>query len=271
MNSEVMRLAMQYANMLGLPILDHCEDTNLAADGAMNLGFVSTVMGIKGIPGAAEEVLVARDVILAKMTGARVHICHVSTELACDIVRWAKSLGVSVTAEACPHHFSATDELVRELAYDATTKVSPPLRTAQDVRAVKLALKDGTIDAIATDHAPHHKDDKDVEYAYAANGISGLETAVPLVWTKLIQDGTLSVQEAVRKLTAVPAKILNFDRGTLICGKTADITIIDPEAEVTVRPESFASKGKNNPFGGFRLRARPVLTVVAGRIQFEAL
>jgi len=270
MNAEVMRLAMQYASMLGLPILDHCEDLNLSQEGAMNLGATSTVLGLKGIPGAAEEVQVARDVLLAKLTGARVHICHASTRGSVDIIRWAKSLGVRVTAEACPHHFSVTDELVRELQYDTSTKVSPPLRSADDVKAVKAGLKDGTLDTIATDHAPHHKDDKDVEYTYAANGISGIETAVSLVWTKLVSDGTLSVSEAVRKLTSAPAGILGIDRGTLSPGKVADITIVDPEADIIVKPESFVSKGKNSPFGGFALRARPFVTIVSGKIQYEA-
>ncbi len=269
MNAEVMRCAMEYAAMIGAPILDHCEDKNLAAGGAMNLGLVSTIMGIKGIPAAAEEVQVARDVVLAKMTGAHVHICHVSTAGSVDILRWAKSDGVRVTAEAAPHHFGATDELVRELAYDTSTKVNPPLRSQQDVRAIRQGLKDGTIDAIATDHAPHHKNDKDVEYIYAASGISGIETAASFVFTKLVNDGVLSLAQAIAKLSVEPARILGLDRGSLTPGSAADVTVIDPEADVIVRPENFVSKGKNSPFGGWRLRARPVLTVVGGNIRFE--
>ncbi|MDP2859668.1 MAG: dihydroorotase [Bacillota bacterium] len=271
MNSEVMRLAMEYASMLGLPIFDHCEDMDLAHEGAMNLGAVSTVLGLKGIPAAAEEIQVARDVLLSRLTGAHVHICHASTRGSVDIIRWAKSTGARVTAEACPHHFSVTDELVRELRYDTSTKVNPPLRTADDVKAIKQGLKDGTIDVIATDHAPHHKDDKDVEYTYAASGISGIETAVSLVWTKLVLDGTLPASEAVRRLTVAPAMILGIDRGTLGKGKVADVTLVDPEADTIVRPESFVSKGKNSPFGGFTLRARPYMTIVSGKVQYQAV
>jgi dihydroorotase len=267
-NTDVMRLAMQYADMLGAPILDHCEDTHLTRDGGVNSGLVSTIMGFRGIPAVSEDIMVARDLLLARSLGTRVHICHVSTQGAVELIRWAKSEGIRVTAETAPHYFAATEDLVREMTYDSRTKVNPPLRSAQDLRAVKQGLKDGTIDAIATDHAPHHLDDKDVEYLYAANGISGLETAVSFTWTKLVMDGTLDVAGAVRKLTLNPARILGIDRGTLIPGKAADVTIIDPEQDVIVRPQSFYSRGKNNPFAGWQLRARPIITIVGGNVQY---
>lgn len=268
-NAEIMRLALQYASMLGLPVISHAEDKNLAGDGVMNLGPVSSVLGLRGVPAAAEEVMVARDLILAEMTGARLHVAHVSTAGTVDLIRRARQRGVKVTAEATPHHFSLTEEAVKESGYDTNTKVNPPLRSKRDVAAVIEGLRDGTIDAIATDHAPHHQDDKEVEYNYASFGISGLETLLPLVITKLVEPGHLDLPQAVALLTTGPARALGLDRGNLVPGAWADVTIFDPEAEITVQASSFHSKGKNTPFDGWRLRGKVVATVVAGEIVYR--
>lgn len=263
MNSEVMRRALEYSKTFNLPIISHCEDQNLAADGMMNESYMSTVIGLKGIPNAAESIMVSRDIILAEMVGAPVHIAHVSTKESVDLIRGAKERGVKITAEAAPHHFTLTEEAVT--SFDTSTKVNPPLRSRADVEAVKEGLKDGTIDVIATDHAPHTKEQKAVEYIYAPFGMVGLETALPLVITHLINPGVLSLSEAIAKLTINPAKILGLsEKGNLEPGKDADITIIDLEKEFIVDREKLASKGKNTPFHGWYLRGKAVRTIVAG-------
>jgi len=266
-NSEIMRRALEYARMFNLTVIDHCEDPNLVAEGYMHEGYTATVLGLRGIPSAAEEVMVARDIVLAELTGSPVHIAHISTAGSVRMVREAKKRGVSVTAEATPHHFTLTDEAV--IGYDTATKVSPPLRSAEDREAVLEGLRDGTIDVIATDHAPHAREEKEVEYAYAPNGLVGLETAVPLVVSRLINPGVLSWSQAVAKLTVNPAKVLNLSAGTLSVGAPADLTIIDPEKEAVVDPDKFYSMGKNTPFKGWKLKGWPVLTMVNGQIVMQ--
>lgn len=266
-NAGLMRRAMQYARMLGMTIISHSEDKDLSAHGAMHEGYVSTVLGLRGIPSSAEEVMVARDIILAEETGCRLHIAHVSTAGSVRLVREAKARGVRVTAEVTPHHFTLTDEAV--MGYDTSTKVNPPLRTTADVAAVKEGLADGTIDVIATDHAPHAAEEKDVEYDLAPFGLVGLETAVGLVWTELVTTGFLTPLQALTKMTLNPAKALGIARGTLEIGNDADITIIDPELAGAVDPDLFESKGRNTPFKGRRLKGLPWATIVAGRVVMQ--
>lgn len=266
--AAIMRRAMQYAKMAGLTIISHCEEPSLTAGGVMHEGYMSTVLGLPGIPAAAEEIMVARDIILAEATGCPLHIAHVSTAGAVRLIREAKSRGVPVTAEATPHHFTLTDQAVA--GYDTATKVNPPLRPAEDVAALKAGLSDGTIDVIATDHAPHALEEKDVEYAKAPFGLVGLETALGLIWTELVVPGVLSPVEAVRKLTVNPARVLGIARGTLESGAAADVTVIDPELEAVVNPARFASKGRNTPFVGRKLRGLAALTIVAGRVVYDA-
>lgn len=266
-NSEIMRRALEYAQMFNLTVIDHCEDPNLSAEGFMHEGYISTLLGLRGIPAAAEEVMVARDIILAELTESPVHIAHISTVGAVNMVREAKKRGLPVTAEATPHHFTLTDEAV--IGYDTATKVSPPLRSEADKEAVLQGLKDGTIDVIATDHAPHAREEKEVEYAYAPNGMVGLETVVPLVVSQLISKGVLSWTDAVVKLSVNPAKILNIPGGTLSVGAAADLTIIDPEKEAVVDPKKFYSLGRNTPFKGWKLRGWPIYTIVNGQIVMK--
>ena len=268
MNAGVMRRAMQYAGMLGLTVISHCEDRDLVAGGVMHEGLISTMLGLKGMPAEAEEVMLARDMILADRTGCRLHIAHISTVGAVRLVREAKSWGVQITAEATPHHFILTDEAVAD--FNTNTKVNPPLRGAADVEAVREGLADGTIDVIATDHAPHTFEDKDVEYERAPFGLVGLETAVGLVWTELVHTGLLTPAQAVAKMSSNPARILGVPGGTLALGAAADLTIIDPIREEVVDPDRFASKGRNTPFAGRLLRGLPVLTMVAGREVYQA-
>lgn len=264
MNAQVMRLAMEYAKMFDLPVIAHCEDTNLAADGVMNEGYYSTIYGLKGISRLAEETMVARDIMLAELTGARLHLAHVSTAGSVDLVRMAKKKGVRVTAEAAPHHFALTDEAVG--GYHTATKVNPPLRGAVDVVAVKEGLRDGTIDVIATDHAPHTAEEKDVEYNYAPFGLVGLETAVGLAFKELVRPGLISIEELVMKMSCHPARILGLNKGHLGVGADADITIIDPDRSEVVDVQKFASKGKNSPFAGWELTGIPVCTIVGGKV-----
>lgn len=266
-DARLMRRAMQYAGMLGLPVISHCEEPRLAAGGVMNEGFTCTRLGLKGIPAAAEEVMVARDIILAELTGCRLHIAHVSTAGSVRLIREAKARGVRVTAEVTPHHFTLTDMAVA--GYNTNTKVNPPLRGEADLAALREAMADGAIDAIATDHAPHTRDEKDVEYDNAPFGISGLETAVGLVWTELVRPGILSPARAVTMMTVNPAAILGLKWESPVPGAVADITIIDPELEQTVDPVSFFSKGRNTPFTGRLLKGLPVATIVGGKIVYR--
>ncbi len=267
MNAGIMRLALQYARGFNMLIISHCEDLQLTGDGVMNEGYMSTVLGVKGITRAAEEVMVARDIILAETLKTPVHIAHVSTRGSVELIRQAKKRGVKVTCETAPHYFSAADEWVD--GYDADTKVNPPLRTADDVEAIIDGLKDGTIDIIATDHAPHHRDEKEVEYSLAASGISGFETAFSLAYTHLVEPGVISLHQLVEKMSTRPADILNIDGGRLQVGKTADITVVDPAKEYTVDVSQFHSKGKNSPFHGRTLKGKVVHTIVDGRVVME--
>lgn len=265
MDAEVMRCALEYTQMFDLPIVSHCEDHNLAAGGVMHRGLVSTVLGLRGMPREAEEIMVARDLALAAMTGGRLHIAHVSTAGSVELIRRARAAGIAVTAEVTPHHLLLTDAAVRESGYDSNTKMNPPLRTEADRRALLAGLLDGTIDCIATDHAPHHRDDKEVEFDLAAFGIVGLETALPLTVTHLVGQQGLSLPEAVARLSTLPARIFGLEAGTLAPGRPADLVVFDPREERPVEPERFASKGRNTPFGGWVLRGWPSMTFLGGR------
>ncbi len=259
----LMKKALQYASMFDIPVISHCEDKELAEDGVMNEGYWSTVLGLKGIPSAVEEIMVSRDVILSEYTGVPIHIAHVSTELSVDIIRNAKKRGVKVTCETCPHYFSLTEEACRD--FDTNTKVSPPLRTDRDVAAVIEGLKDGTIDIIATDHAPHHKDEKNVEFNMAANGLIGFETALPLAVTYLVKLGHLTLDELVRKMCVNPALMLGLNKGRLELDMPADITVFDLDEQFTVDISKFKSKARNSPYNGLKLYGRVLCTIVNGR------
>lgn len=265
-SAGVMRRAMQYAGMLDLPVIPHCEDHSLVANGVMHEGYYSTVLGLEGIPAAAEEVMIARDIILAETTGCKLHIAHISTAGAVELVRRAKERGLDVTCEVTPHHFTLTDQAV--VGYHTATKVNPPLRSESDVAAIKQGLADGTIDVIATDHAPHTLEEKAVAYQDAPFGLVGLETAVGLVFTKLVATGVLTVVQAITKLSTNPAKVLGVPGGRLAVGEIADITIIDPLLETKVDPKKFASKGKNTPFSGRMLQGLPTITIVGGKVVY---
>jgi dihydroorotase len=266
MNSEVMRRAMEYALAFDLTVIDHCEDEHLMEGGVMNEGVVSMELGLKGIPAAAEEVMVARNLILAELTGARLHLAHISTAGSVRWIREAKRRGVRVSAETCPHYFILTEEAVR--GYNTEAKMNPPLRTPQDRDAVRQGLKDGTLDVIATDHAPHAEDEKNREFDLAPFGIVGLETALPLTLT-LVEEGVLSVEEAVAKLTVLPARVMRLNKGHLGIGADADLCLIDPEATWTVDPRRLRSKGKNTPFGGWKMKGLVSMTIVDGRVVYS--
>jgi len=266
MNSALMRRALEYASSLDMPIISHCEDINLSAGGVMHEGAVSAEIGLVGIPAAAEEIMVARDILLAEYTGAHIHIAHVSTAGAMRLVREAKNRGIRVTAETAPHYFTLTDEALRD--FDTFAKVYPPLRGAKDLEAIREGLNDGALDTIASDHAPHARTDKELEFDYAANGISGLETSLALSLT-LVQEGILTLPGLIRKMTINPARILHIPKGTLGDGADADITVIDPDKEWIVDPRLFRSRGKNTPFQGRQLRGKAVLTIVGGEIRFR--
>ncbi|MGN1010492.1 MAG: dihydroorotase [Clostridia bacterium] len=266
-SSRMMRLAMEYSLITKLPLIAHEEDLALVDDGDMNEGAVSTVLGLRGNPAAAEETMIARDIILARLTGARLHIAHVSTAHGVQLIREAKAEGLPITAEVTPHHLTLTEEAVR--TYDTNTKVNPPLRTKGDVDALIEGLKDGTIDCVATDHAPHTVEDKVVEYHYAANGISGFETALPVLWTELVQEGRLTAMELIDKMSTSAAKIMNLPAGTLETGAAADVIVIDPDTILAVDKNEFYSKGKNTPYHERLLSGWPMLTVVDGAVVME--
>ncbi|WP_428849284.1 dihydroorotase [Thermanaeromonas sp.] len=267
MNAEVMRRALEYTRLFNIPVISHCEDLNLTAGGVMHEGFVSTILGLRGIPAASEQVMVARDVILAGLTGGRLHLAHLSSAGSLHILKEAKSKGVKVTAEVTPHHLCLTDEAV--IGYDTTTKVNPPLRSEEDRQALEEALRDGLLDVLATDHAPHTEEEKDVEYDIAPFGISGLETAIPLVVTRLVEKGRLSWQRLIEAWSCRPASILNIPGGSLKEGSIADITVIAPDWEKEVDVDTFYSLGKNSPFQGLKLKGWPLVTIVAGRLVME--
>lgn len=266
-NSEVMRRALEYAKGMGVILISHSEDLVLAADGQMNDGFTATELGLKGIPWAAEDAAVARDVYLAEFTNSPIHIAHISTKGSVRIIRDAKARGVNVTCETAPHYFTLTEDAVR--GYNSNAKMNPPLRSADDVAAIKAGLADGTIDAIATDHAPHHLDEKDVEFALAFNGIIGLETALPLTLA-LVDQRVIDLPTMVRILSNNPARILGINRGTLQPGAVADVTIIDPAAVWTVEADKLSSKSKNSPFLGSTMKGRAAYTIVGGSIVHTA-
>jgi dihydroorotase len=269
--SLMMRKALEYSRVFDVPIIDHCEDCSLVDGGVVHEGEVATRLGLRGWPGVAEDLIVQRDVLLAQYTGGHAHIAHISTARAVDFVRRGKHGGAPVTCEVTPHHLVLTDVAAGE--YDTYAKMNPPLRSEQDRLAMQAALTDGTIDAIATDHAPHHVDEKRVEFAAAPFGIVGLETAIPLCVDRLVHGGVIPLGRLVELFTTGPAKILRLDKlgkGTLRVGADADVTVIDTEREITVDPGRFRSKSVNTPFAGWTLRGAPVLTMVAGKIVHDA-
>jgi|688.fasta_scaffold01310_3 dihydroorotase len=266
-DAELMRRALEYCSMFGKPILAHEEVLELSRGGVMNEGIVSLLLGLGGMPAAAEEVMIGRDTALAESTGGRLHVMHVSTAGGVALVRAAKARGVRVTAEACPHHFTLTDESLR--TFDANCKMSPPLRTAADVEAIIAGIADGTIDCIATDHAPHAREKKMLELDRAPFGILGLETAIGLSVTRLIVPGHLGWSRLVEAMSTLPARILGIDRGTLRQGSPADVTVIDPDRTWKVDVGTFRSKSINSPFHGWTLRGRAVATIVGGRVKYR--
>jgi len=266
MNPMLMRRALEYARTFNLPIISHCEDLNLRGEGVMHEGLVSLKLGLRGIPGAAEEVMVFRDLNLASLTGGRLHIAHVSTAGAVALIRRAKADGLMVTAETAPHYFTLTEAAV--LGFDTRAKVNPPLRTAEDVAAIKEGLADGTLEAIASDHAPHSSMEKEVEFEAAAFGLIGLETALGLTLS-LVHEGVLSLTQAVALLSTNPARILRVPGGTLAVGSPADITLMDLNRQWQVDASTFASKGRNCPFNGWTLKGKAVMTIVGGKVLWE--
>ena len=267
--SLMMRRALEYTRMFDLPVIDHCEDQSLTGDGVAHEGFQAAALGLRGIPGAAEEIMVARDVALAAMTGGHVHIAHMSARGSLEAVRAGKGRAARVTCEVAPHHFTLTDEsLERPIKYDTNCKMNPPLREAADVEAMIGGIGDGTVDVIATDHAPHHADEKHVEFDRAPFGIVGLETCVPLVFDRLVHRGIITMARFVELLSLNPARILRREGGTLAPGAAADITVLAPDTRLTIRAASLRSKSKNTPFDGWDLRGAVAATVVGGRTVF---
>ena len=264
MNSMIMRRALEYSKAFNVPVISHSEDSTLSGGGVMNEGLMSLTLGLKGIPAEAEQIMIFRDILLAELTGGKLHIAHVSTEGSVKLIRNAKKRGVNVTAETCPHYFTLTEDAVRD--YDTNAKMNPPLRTERDIEALKEALRDGTIDVIATDHAPHHSDEKLKEFDLAPFGISGLETALGLS-LRLVEEGILTMVQLVGKMSYNPAGILDIDKGTLKIGADADVVVLDRNKEFTVEPERFISKGRNTPFKGWVLKGVPVVTMCKGRIH----
>jgi len=267
MNSNLMRRALEYAGMLHLPIIDHCEDLNLSGSGVMNEGFTSTRLGFRGIPAASEEVMVARDIILAELTGSAVHIAHVSTAGATRLIREAKSRGLKVSGEVAPHHFALSEEALD--SFDPNLKMNPPLRSLEDIAALKQGLADGTLEAIASDHAPHAASEKDVEFDYAVTGIIGLETAVSLSLHELYHKSVLPLSNLVAKFTAGPAGILGLKKGCLAPGMDADLTLLDLEKELVVDIAKSRSKSKNTPFHGWSMKGAPWMTICGGRVIYD--
>jgi dihydroorotase len=267
-DAGLMRLALAYARTLGIPVASHCEELALSRGGSMNESLVSTRLGLIGIPNAAEDVMIARDLMLCELTGGRLHIQHVSTRRGVELIRQAKARGVPVTAEGTPHHFTLTDTAVD--GYRTEAKVNPPLRSAADRAAVIEGLADGTLDVIATDHAPHHYDEKEQAFDDAPFGLVGLETALGLALTELVGPGVLTLAQLVERMSCAPARAFRLPGGTLRKGAPADITVFDPAAEWTVDPAAFLSKSRNTPFAGRRLRGRALCTLVGGHIVWDA-
>ena len=265
-SAQLMRTALEYARTFGIPVADHCEEPTLAHGGAMNEGVISARLGLKGIPSESEEIMVIRDILLARRTGGRVHLCHMSTWGSVELIRWGKERGIPVTAEVCPHHLTLTEERVGQ--YDTNAKMNPPLRTQKDVDALVVALKDGTIDCVATDHAPHHNDEKNREFSDAPNGIVGLETALSVLMTWLVAPGTITLSHLVDKMSCAPARVFGLPGGTLRRGAIADVTVLDPTASWTVQGSDFRSKGRNSPYLGMTLTGRVSRCIVAGRLVY---
>jgi dihydroorotase len=266
-SAQLMRTALEYARSFSIPVIDHCEEPTLAHGGSMNEGIVSARLGLKGIPSEAEEIMAIRDILLARRTGGHVHLAHMSTFGSVELIRWGKERGINVTAEVCPHHISLTEE--RVVGYDTNAKMNPPLRTAKDVEALRDAVKDGTIDVIATDHAPHHYDEKEREFADAPNGIIGLETALAVSVTNLVATGHIDFRTLVDKMSCTPARIFGLPGGSLAKGAVADVTVFDPSREWVVEPSEFRTKGRNTPYTGMRLMGRAICTIVGGRIVHQ--
>jgi dihydroorotase len=269
-DSGMMRRAMEYARDFDLPVVDHCEDCCGATNWAMHEGEYSALMGLQGLPGLAEDLHVSRDVMLAELTGARVHIAHISTTHSVELVRRAKAQGLPVSCEVTPHHFTLTDRDVYASRYDTHFKMAPPLRSQADVDAIVEGLRDGTVDAIATDHAPHHANEKMLEFDRAPNGIIGLETAVSLALDRLVQSGVISLSRMVELLSYNPARLFRLERGTLKVGAAADVAIFDPAKQIKVEAAQFQSKSRNTPFDGWELKGAVVATVVAGRLVWSS-
>lgn len=267
MQASVMKKALIYANGFGLTVISHCEDLNLAEGGSMNEGETCTRLGLHGIPSAAEDVMVSREIILSEYTGMPVHIAHVSTRGSVEMIRQAKKRGVRVTAETCPHYFTLTEKACE--GYNTNAKMNPPLRTQEDVDAVIEGLRDGTIDIIATDHAPHHFDEKNVEFELAPNGIVGFETALPLALTYLVRPGILTLNQLVDKMATRPAEILKINKGDIRVGADADLVLVNLNEEYIIDPDEFLCKSKNTPFGGFRVCGRVKYTFVGGKIVYN--
>jgi dihydroorotase len=267
--AALMRAALDYAGMLGAPILDHAEDRSLSQGKAMHEGRVSTLLGLSGNPAASEDICVFRDIRLAELTGARVHILHLSSRGAVALIREARRRGVRVTGEATPHHFTLTHEAIQ--GFNASAKMAPPLREEEDRQALLEGLRDGTIEVIASDHAPHYEAELQVEFDEVPFGVVGLETAVPLALDRLYHGGVLTLPQLISKFTAGPARVLGLKLGTLAEGAPGDVTLLDPEREFTVDPESFESRGRNTPFGGWRLKGCAVATVVGGELRMNRI
>jgi dihydroorotase len=262
-----MRLALEYASSFGIPVADHCEDRSLSRGGSMNEGLVSSRLGLTGIPNAAEDVMIARDLMLAELTSGRLHVQHVSTRFGVELIRAAKARGVRVTAEATPHHLTLTDAAAD--GYRTEAKVNPPLRAEADRNAVIAGFADGTLDVLATDHAPHHYDEKEQAFEDAPFGLVGLETALGLVFTELVVPGVISLETLIERMSAAPARAFNLPGGALARGMPADVVVFDPAAEWVVDPAIFQSKSRNTPFAGRRLRGRVLLTIVGGEVVWE--
>jgi dihydroorotase len=266
-DSLVMRRVLEYTRVFNIPVIDHCEDLELSGDGVINEGIVSTRLGLPGTPRIAEDIMTMRDIEIAAFTKGKLHIAHVSTARSVEFIRRAKEEGVKISAEVTPHHLILTEESV--LGYDTSAKVNPPLRLEEDVQALQTALIDGTVDCIATDHAPHHYDEKEKEFSYAPFGMIGLDTALGLIITELVHKGILDWSQLVQRMSLKPAQILNITGGTIDVGSPADITIIDPDMEWEVIADDFFSKSKNSPFVGWKLKGRAVLTMVNGKVVWD--
>ena len=267
MDSELMRRAFEYSRMFGLPCIQHSEILDLTQGGCMNEGIISTELGLKGMTVEAEDIMVFRDICLLRKTGGRLHVAHISSGGAVELVRQAKAKGLPVTCEVAPHHFTLTEEACRN--YDTNAKMSPPLRTHEDLELIKEGLRDGTIDIIATDHAPHDLADKQMEFSKACFGIVGLETALPLT-LKMVDEKVITLQKAVDLLTHQPCRLFNLDKGSLGVGRDADIVIFNPKTQYTIEPEKFKSRSKNSPYKGWKVRGKVLHTLVAGKTVYSA-